>query len=58
MDKILYKDVDKPRLLKGEIIPSADSQFVKIRLDNGSVWSINKNEIISMREGEQDEQPY
>lgn len=50
MDKILYKDGDKDRLLKGEII-AEDNFFISIKLSD-VVYRINKSNIISIRQGE------
>jgi len=51
MDKILYKDGDKDRLLKGTII-SEDEHFINLKIDSGDVWRISKKSIISIRQGE------
>ena len=45
MDKILYRDGEKDRLLKGKII-SEDDLFVSLELDD-SVYRIAKSKIIS-----------
>lgn len=54
MDKIMYQDGDKPRLLKGEIV-SEDDLFVHLKLDTGVLYRIGKKSIISIRQGEPDE---
>lgn len=54
MDKILYNDGDKHRILKGEIV-SEDDVFITIRLDN-TTYRIGKKSIISIRQGESSEQ--
>ncbi len=51
MDKILYKDGDKDRLLKGTII-SEDDFFINLKIDGGNVWRIGKSSVISIRQGE------
>jgi len=51
MDKVLYKDGDKSRLLKGKIL-GEDDYLVNIQLDNKSVYRIGKASIISIRQGE------
>jgi len=49
----MYKDGDKPRLLKGKIV-FEDELFVHLQLDN-SLYRINKSSIISIRQGETSE---
>jgi len=49
VDKILYRDGEKDRLLKGKII-SEDDLFVSLELDD-SVYRIAKSKIISIRQG-------
>ena len=51
MDKILYTDGDKDRLLKGQII-SEDDYFINLKLPNGRLYRIGKKSIISIRQGE------
>jgi hypothetical protein len=53
MDKILYQDGDKERLLKGKIT-SEDDFFISLDLDNGSNYRIGKRAIISIRQGERE----
>lgn len=50
MDKILYKDGEKDRLLKGQIT-GEDDYFISIKLDS-AVYRINKANVISIRQGE------
>ena len=54
MDKILYLDGEKHRLLKGKII-SEDDLFIKLKLTQG-FYRINKKNIISIRQGGSSEQ--
>jgi hypothetical protein len=50
MDKVLYKDGEKDRLLKGQIT-AEDDFFISIKLTD-VVYRINKANIISIRQGE------
>lgn len=50
MDKVVYMDGDKHRVLQG-IIESESDDFVVLRLDN-STYRIGKKHIISIRQGE------
>lgn len=51
MDKVLYRDGDKDRLLKGKIL-GEDAYLLTIQLDNNVKYRIGKASIISIRQGE------
>lgn len=51
MDKVLYRDGDKDRLLKGKIL-GEDAYLLTIQLDNNLTYRIGKASIISIRQGE------
>lgn len=53
MDKVFYRDGDKDRLLKGRIM-GEDDYLVTIQNDTGT-WRIGKKHIISIRQGEYNE---
>lgn len=53
MDKIVYEDGDKERILRG-LITAIDDHFVTLKQNNGSVYQIAVRKIISVRRGKED----
>lgn len=52
MDKIVYEDGNKERILRGQII-NEDDYFIDLKLTNGTVYQIAKRKIISARRGKE-----